>query len=207
MTASPQLTTLTGRSQFAGFRFEREELAFFEKNVWSVRSPEQQRLATKLRTAFADLSMNPALQVDYDVDFQHAKSETLSIGCGADTGIIRAVITDSSFYGRTPYARLMQNPSEVTAFELANQGKKYGVDDEIDFETISYKLRQLLGDLRYAVGYMAATLERNEEKYLQLTFRAWDDQRVSSEPDDGSKGQFHLVVEIKYAKPAQASVQ
>ena len=192
-----QLTTLTGRSQFAGFRFEREELAFFEENIWSVHKPEPPRLAATLRTAFADLSMNPALKVDYEVNFDNANVEVITISTPGDTSILRGQITNSSFYGHSRYERLQNVPVALSAFELANAGRKYGYNGEVDFETISYKLRQLMTELRYSTGFIVGHIERPDGKFMQLTFRPWND---TAEPDNGKPGQFHLVIEVKYCE-------
>jgi hypothetical protein len=88
LTLLSSSTELRTKTKMSGFRFEPEELAFFKKHVWKVWTPAQQRIAEKLRTAFADLSMNHALSVTYEVDFSKHYVERLSISSGEDEDIL-----------------------------------------------------------------------------------------------------------------------
>jgi len=197
---------LKGKSTVTGFRFEREELAYFQKHVWSTWTPEQQRFAERLRTAIADLSMNPALEVDYEVDFTRNHSEVLTISCGSDRDILKVMITDARFVGGKTYTRLQEMPPVLTAFELGNRGKKYGEHGEVDFETISYKLRQVMLDFRYGTAYMASWLKKADqngpEDYLQMIFRL---NSAGLGPDTGVDPNFHIVIEAKNARVVDAA--
>lgn len=201
LTPLPASSELKGKSTLAGFRFEREELAFYQKHVWNVWSIEQQRLAEKLRTAIADLSMNPALEVTYEVDYSRSHTEVLTISSGEDRGIFTAMITDNRFVGGKPYTRMQDMPPVINAFELANAGKKYGDHGDVDFETISYKLRQVMLDFRYGTVYTTAWVGKDgtEDKaeYLQLVFRL---QSTGLGPDSGADPDFHIVLQVKNAR-------
>lgn len=192
---------LRGKSTVTGFRFEREELAYFQKHVWNVWTPDQQRLAERLRTAIADLSMNPALEVDYEVDFTRGHSEVFTISCGSDRDVLKVMITDARFQGAKTYTRMQEMPPVLSAFELGNRGKKYGEHGEVDFETLSYKLRQVMLDFRYGMAYMASWLKKADqngpEDYLQMIFRMYSD---GVGPDDGTGSNFHIVLEAKNAR-------
>jgi hypothetical protein len=201
LTPLPASSELKGKSTLAGFRFEREELAFYQKHVWNVWTPEQQRLAERLRTAIADLSMNPALEVTYDVDYSRSHTEVLTISSGEDRDIFMATITDRRFVGGKPYTRMQDMPPVISAFELTNAGKKYGDHGDVDFETISYKLRQVMLDFRYGTVYTTAWVEKETNhgtvEALQLVFRL---QSSGLGPDSGADPDFHIVLEVKNAR-------
>jgi hypothetical protein len=111
------------------------------------------------------------------------------------------VITNQRFVGGTPYTRLQELPPVLTAFELGNKGRKYGDDYEVDFESVSYKLRQIMIDFRYGTCYQGGFVEKQNLQgkghLLQLTFRL---QEAGLAPDQGAATDFHIVLEVKGAK-------
>lgn len=198
---TPQPTTLEGKSTYQNFRFEREEIAFFEKQVWSRRPAADQKLATKVRTALADLSMHNDIQVDYIVEFGHAHSESFVLNSHNEFDLVRVHLTNARFHGTLPYKQLDGIPDELALYLNSNAGKTFGELGQLDFETVAYKLRQLMLDLRLITGYTTGAMIRDGDPtrslVTQLLFRAWS-QDETGEPDSGdTEGQFHIVVEVK----------
>ncbi|MNU19642.1 hypothetical protein D3C71_78740 [compost metagenome] len=201
-----QPTTLVGKSTYKNFRFEREEIAFFDKQIWSRRPAVDQKLATKARTALADLSMHPDIQVDYELDFGNAHSETFVLNCHNEFDVVRVHLTDARFHGNLPYKQVDGVPDELALYLNSNTGATFGEEGQLGFETIAYKLRQLTLDLRLLTGYASGAMVRDGDPtrslVTQLLFRSWSQQGISGlmndAPDSGEvESQFHIVLEVK----------
>jgi len=201
-------TNLQGAVTLQGFRFEREELAYFEKQVWGRRPASVRKLAERVRTALADLSMNPELQLDYEVDNNNARTETFRVHCHEDRNVMVVHLTDARFHGHQHYVRLDDTPSQVLLYINSNAGTTYGERGQIEIATIVYKLRQMLLDLRMVTGYLGTAVLRQLDPegmapsmVTQLTFRPWDENlsdELNTQPDNGEvQDQFHIVVELK----------
>lgn len=149
--STPKPKKFPSKMNMPRFKFEKAEQDFFGKHIWNVWSAEQNKLAERLRLVLADLSMNEALDVRYEVDFLECHQEIMTLSAGVDVDFMQATINDAHLVAGQYPGRLIgieQLQPTVQAFELRNAGKKYGEEGDVDFETISYKLRQFLLDIR-----------------------------------------------------------
>lgn len=185
--------SVSGGFRIRPFLFEREELAFFEKRVWSVWTAEQQKIANHARVICADLSMNPQLTAAYEIvsNEMGLLVEKFTLDADGQQEIFELVISNVP---QAPVGQLQEIDflaPAIHAFELRNQGHKYGHDGDVDFETISFKLRALLLGLK---GQVVAVAKTNYD-FLEVTFRL---------KEVGPQSSFYLNLKVKNAFPPKA---